>query len=255
MAKMNDDEVSVLIRERLEHVSLIFDLRHHFNNPELVVDVDGKGWTHPWRYFDALMYYLLLTCFDLLGQPAEWVPFSEWLNSSKKTAERQAAVDIIPPNADPVEITKNLNKIYQSTYGVKTSFNNFVLNTLTKSERENLYFSIKINREKKNDDPNGSNINLGEIDNEKKKLDFLFGLRNKFTHSAITMGSSAAGLFPQTYDAIEIDGKMKKGYIEIHREAKNDEWLAYSVRDWPFVLQRLIESALERREVYKKLDI
>lgn len=252
MVKIEDDVVCKLIRERLEHVNLIFELRHHFNDRKLVKSVGDSGWNHPWIYFDASMNYLLLTCFDLLGQPAEWVPFSEWLNSSKKTAERKAAVDTIPSNASPVEITKNLNNEYQSIYGVKTSFNNFILNILTQAERVELFFSIKINKLKKVDDPGMPHTALDDINDEKKKRDFLYSIRNKFTHSAVTMGSPAAGIFPKMYDPVEIDGKMMKGYIGIYHEDKNDESLSYSVRDWPFVLKRLIESALERREILSK---
>lgn len=62
------------------------------------------------------------------------------------------------------------------------------------------------------------------------------------------MGSAIAGVFPQAYEPIVIDGKPKKGYVEIHREAKNGEWLIYQVRDWPFVLKRLVKAVLARRE-------
>lgn len=248
MTKINDGEVRTLVLERLEHVELVFELRHHYNNMELVQWVSENGWTHPWRYFDALMYYLLLTCFDLLGQPADWVPFSTWLESGKKTEERKAAVEKIPVGSDAVEIAKNLNKAYQSIYGVKNSFYHFVRHVLTDEERKELYFSIQIVRGQKGGEPNTSYPALGYIVDDKTKLDWLFSLRNKFTHSAVTMGSPGAGIYPRAYDAIMIDGKPMKGYVEIHRESKSDEWIIYQVRDWPFVLQRLIRAALARRE-------
>jgi hypothetical protein len=47
---------------------------------------------------------------------------------------------------------------------------------------------------------------LGEINDEKKKLDFAFNLRNKFTHSALTMGSPNAGFFSKAYEFLERDG-------------------------------------------------
>jgi hypothetical protein len=50
------DEISKLIRQRLEHVEMIFELRHQFHDRRLVQYVGDNGWTHPWRYFDALMY-------------------------------------------------------------------------------------------------------------------------------------------------------------------------------------------------------
>ena len=248
MAKMKNHEVCKLIRQRLDHVSLIFELRHQFNDVKLVEEVGEHGWTHPWRYFDALMYYLLLTCFDSLGQPTEWVSFSEWLVSSRKTSEREVATATIPQNADPVAITCHIHSAYQSIYGVRTSFYNFVQNVLTEEERTKLYFSIEIVRGRKGGDINTCYPALGQITDDRKKLDFLFSLRNKFTHGAVIMGSPNAGIFRHSYDAIEIDGKLIKGYIEIHRETKNDELLVYQVRDWPFVLQRLILAALARQE-------
>lgn len=227
---------------------MIFELRHHYCDAGLIKHAGENGWTHPWRYFDALMYYLLLTCFDLLGQPSEWVSFSEWLISIKKAEERQVVVSSVQPDLNPIEIARQFNCAYQETYGVKTSFNNFVLKILTDEERTELYSNIQIVRGRKDGDPNTSYPALGYINDEKKKLDFLFSLRNKFTHSAVIMGSANAGVFSQAYDAIIVDGKPRKGYVEIHREAKSGEWLIYEVRDWPFMLKRLVETALARRE-------
>lgn len=249
MATMKEDEVCKLVHQRLEHVELIFELRHHFNDVQRIQSVGENGWTHPWRYFDAMMYYLLLTCFDLLGQPAEWVPFSEWLVSKKKNDERQTAVASLQLDAGPIAIAQHLNIVYQSIYGVKTSFHSFVRIVLTDEERAELFHNIQIVRGKKDGEPNTSYPALGYITDEGKKLDFLFSLRNKFTHSAVTMGSPNAGVFQGSYDPIEIDGKLMKGYVEIHRETKNGEWVIYQVRDWPFVLQRLVSIALARREV------
>jgi hypothetical protein len=254
-AEKEIDEVCKLIRQRLEHVEIIFELHHQFRNHKLVQYVGDNGWTHPWRYFDALMYYLLLTCFDLLGQPTEWLSFSEWLQSSKKIAERKMALATIPEGSDAIAITQHFNKAYQKIYGVKTSFYSFVSNELTDDERVELYRNIEIVRGIKDGDPNTSYPALGYINDDKKKLDFLFSLRNKFTHSAITMGSPNAGISPFAYTAIEENGKLLKGYVEIHRESKNGEWLIYQVRDWPFVLHRIIGAALIRREAkFRKSD-
>lgn len=236
-----------LVVNRLEQVDMIFELRHHYCDIRLIKYVGKNGWTHPWKYFDALMYYLLLTCFDVLGQPSEWVSFSEWLASGKKAEEREVVVNSIQSSLPPIEITRHFNSKYQEIYGVKTSFNNFILKILTDEERTDLYSNIQIVRGRMDGDPNISYPALGYI-NEEKKLDFLFNLRNKFTHSAVIMGSPNAGVSSQAYDAIIINGKPKKGYVEIYRETKNGEWLIYYVRDWPFLLKRLVEAALARYE-------
>ncbi|WP_311223263.1 MULTISPECIES: hypothetical protein [unclassified Acidovorax] len=242
-----------LVRDRLEHIELIFELRHSYCNLDLVKPVGDNGWTHPWRYFEGLIHYLLLTCFDLLGQPSEWVSFSEWLNSDKKKAERCLVESCMPVNSPPLEITKHFNSEYQKMYGVRTSFNNFVLEIISDTERAELYTNIEIVRGRMDGEPNTCYPALGLIDNDNKKLEFLFSLRNKFTHTATVMGSPAAGVFPHIYDWFVIDGVAMKGYSEIYREEKNGEWLIYQVRDWPFSLIRLIKTALSRNESQKAI--
>jgi hypothetical protein len=158
------------------------------------------------------------------------------------------ACSSIPSGADPVVVAQHLNASYQKIYGVKRSFHNFVLDKLTDDERAELYKNIQIVRAQRGGDPNTCYPSLGYIDDDKKKLDFMFSLRNKFTHSAVTMGSPNAGVSPIAYTAFEEDGKLLKGYVEIHREKNDDEWLVYQVRDWPFVLHRLIVAVLIRRE-------
>ena len=248
---MNKDSRQMILN-RLDHVNLIFSLRHQFTGRSLIQHFveDGvvRGAYHPWTFFDALIYYLLLTCFDLLGQSPEWVPFTGWLESKRKAVEREEAVKSIPDGSNPVDIARHLNSRYQASYGVRLSFNRFILDILTEEERATLYSSIRIVRGRMGGDPNTSYPALGYVVDEKSKLEFLFNLRNKFTHNAVIMGSPAAGISPVVYEGFAIDGKLEKVYSEIHREAKNGEWLSYTVRDWAFVLKSLVESALARQQ-------
>ena len=50
----------------------------------------------------TLVFYLYLTCFDLLGQPALWMTFESWLRASRTAAERQEAEASLPAGATPV---------------------------------------------------------------------------------------------------------------------------------------------------------
>jgi hypothetical protein len=79
------DDTLRLVEERLEFVEIISRLNEQFLDPSLIRKVGEKGWTHPWKYFDALRNYLLLTCFDLLGQPSEFKDFQSWLQSFNPT--------------------------------------------------------------------------------------------------------------------------------------------------------------------------
>lgn len=124
--------------------------------------------------YPQLITYLRLTCFDQLGQPGNWMIFSDWLTSKKKKVEREQVVKNIA-NSDNLEFTKNLFLKYQEIYGVKNSFFNFlssVISQHTKAELLNL-IRIKIY--------NGKNI--GRDATDKDKEDYLFKIRNDFTHN------------------------------------------------------------------------
>jgi len=41
------------------------------------------------HHYTPLVVYLLLTCFDRLGQPSDWMDFGSWLQSNKKKEERE----------------------------------------------------------------------------------------------------------------------------------------------------------------------
>jgi hypothetical protein len=241
-----------LAEDRLRLVNYILGLHANFSGMEKVEMIGKNGWTHPWRYFDALMNYLVLTCFDLLGQPAEWIPFSEWLESSKKKGERDAALASLAAEASPIEIAKHLNSAYQLIYGVKNSFNKFVLDMLNDAERENLYHSIYIITAKRHDNPLVSLQSDGEITEEKKKWEALFKLRNNFTHSAINIGSPGGGLSKDYYEPFIYDGVPQKSYQEIWRDVKKEKVIIYHVADWPFVPIRCIEGVLSRRKLIVK---
>ena len=79
------DDTLRLVEERLEFVEIISRLNEQFLDPSLIRKVGEKGWTPTWKYFDALRNYLLLTCFDLLGQPSEFKDFQSWLQSFSPT--------------------------------------------------------------------------------------------------------------------------------------------------------------------------
>jgi hypothetical protein len=63
------DRLSVCRRLR-EHSPIPHEIASHFDDP--------------------LVSYLYLTCFDRLGQPHDWEPFANWMESSRHKAERDA---------------------------------------------------------------------------------------------------------------------------------------------------------------------
>ncbi len=39
-------------------------------------------WSYKARHSEALRYYLLLTCFDILGQKKKYIDFNKWINDA-----------------------------------------------------------------------------------------------------------------------------------------------------------------------------
>jgi hypothetical protein len=115
-----------------------------------------------------LIVYLLLTCFDILGQNKEWMNFDTWLKSGKNKVERNDILSNIDVNKDLLHKVKDILLEYNKIYGARTSFNNFIDNILPDESRSLLLNSIRNTRD-------------GIADNlENRKL--LYEIRNNYTH-------------------------------------------------------------------------
>lgn len=228
-----------LVEQRLEFIRIICSLQERSFNPKQVTRTPYGGWSHPWKHFDSLRNYLLLTCFDVLGQPEGWVSFEKWLVSTSLEQERKGALDQISNNGSPIEVSKAVYRVYSALYGMRKSFYRFLDEILTDDQLETLMFSIKIRRI-----DIAKNQEIGVIESSKKKKEFLFETRNRYTHSAIESGDPAPGLFPDSGKPEVIDGKMMWGYKSIHWKTRKAERIEYSVRKWPDVLIELVEAGL-----------
>lgn len=239
MAENTVSDRILLVRDRLELVTMISSLNPLFLDPKLIRDTPNGGWTHPWKYFDSLRTYLLLTCFDLLGQPHSFKDFQSWLAADSTKAERTAALQKSEGEADPIELIKAMHREYLASYGTKNSFYRFIQQLLPKPVQDDLYYSIQI----REIDP-VKNLEIGAIESEVSKIAFLYGIRNSFTHAGINTGSPAGGVWEHHGKWIEMDGKLKKGWEPIHWEERNGLRIEYAVRDWPDVLFRAVQTGL-----------
>jgi hypothetical protein len=231
---MNDVRYS-LVQNRLSLAKRLLEQGEKLRDFNLIQAQDD-GWTHPYIQHDALINYLLLTCFDILGQSNEWLPFNSWLEASKKKCERDEAVKRIPDSAKPVEIAKVMYAEYQKIYGVKTSFYRFIDEILTEEAREQLLLSVRIEQKEE-----GSVF----IDDAIKKKVFLYESRNLFPHHLIPTGSPARGVWPELM--MFKNNQLMWGYI--HVRTKNDYF--YSVRRWPFELFEIISKVIgQYLEIY-----
>lgn len=234
---MQDIQYSA-VQERLNLAKQIFEQSQQKCDLSLVRETEDGGWTHPVIQYDGLVNYLLLTCFDSLGQPSEWLSFDSWLTANKTKREREEAAAQINQPALPAAIAKEMYTAYQRIYGVKSSFYRFIDEVLDKETRERLLSSIRIERR----------IEDGKatiIDNPEKKKSFLYESRNLFTHRLKPTGSPARAIFSDT--VMVKDSKISWGYIPV----RIDRPYVYFVRKYPFELFEIISSIIGQPiEVY-----
>jgi len=135
------------------------------------------------RYmYPRVITYLRLTCFDQLGQPANWITFNNWLISKKKRAEREKIVNEIQID-NKIKFTEKLYEKYLEIYGVKNSFFNFISNVISVQTREELLMHIEIRTS------NETSPTLAEREvTERDKAEYLFKIRNDFTHNTYSQG-------------------------------------------------------------------
>jgi hypothetical protein len=156
--------------------------------------------------YPGLITYLILTCFDQLGQPViGWIFYPSWLTSNKYSDEVNNSLERIKDNLESQSFLKNSEALYMEyhkIYGVKNSFYRFIEEVLPGSVSRRLFNNIMIERYK-----NGQRISdwPNKKDDEVKKK-WLFKTRNDYTHNLFTVESNMA------------DGKWFNGETWYQRE-------------------------------------
>jgi hypothetical protein len=234
------DGIKTLVNERLEFVDLITQLNAHFINPSLIRHTPEGGWTHPWIYFDSLRNYLLLTCFDLLGQPSAYKDFQTWLVAKSAETERTAALAKLSESTAPLEIASIVHREYLAIHGTRNAFFRFIDEVLPVPARAALLYSVRIRRI----DPN-LNKEIEVVESEGDKIRWLYNIRNSYTHKAVNTGSPAGGVFDNFGAPIVIDGIAKQGWTPIQWDHVHTFRIEYSVRNWPNVLRETVVAGLE----------
>jgi hypothetical protein len=226
------------VEERIEFIKTLYSLRDEFKGPDKIQITGNNSWTHPYKHFDGLLYYLLLTCFDILGQNGTFIDFSSWLESKEKLEEREKIFKQYPATQDNRYLSA-IYKEYNNIYGVKRAFFNFIEKIMSPENRLKLHDSIKIVKYDKFE------IKIEDFrPTAKQKNEFLFQIRNSFTHKGVSTGSEMPGIFPD-YGVIGNKNTSKdRGYYAIRREKKADYILIYGVKNWPQLLWGIVESTL-----------
>lgn len=195
------------VYDRLQLVDKIEEIHEHFR-----------------EHADPLISYHLLTCFDLLGQP-NWghKEFDQWLLLESWEWKPEGLLYV-------QEDVLNLYKHYKDTYSVKKSFFRFINELLPQDIKYQLYNSINIYTNSM--PPNIRNIS--EDWSEDEKSNFLFSLRNDYTHNCKTM----PGILHTSVQGIGID---YDSFIVKRQVLKENERISYMVKDWPNILKRVVK--------------
>lgn len=158
-------------------------------------------------FWGPLVEYHYLTCFDVLGQPDGWLTFGSWLASKKHKAERERAISPAQSRSicqmirkcfkpkDPSEAvvtSKKLLEAYEEMYGARRSFIRFIREILPPAARAELFNSVQI--QKSTLPPQ---ITPKPDGNQTDKENYLYRIRNEYTHKATIRGDFQAAAFKE----------------------------------------------------------
>jgi len=173
---------------------------------------------------DPLVSYLYLTCFDRLGQSANYLPFGDWLRSSKRKDERKSVLQKASQTGNLEEVIRKVHDQYNKLYGVKSSFLRFVREILPPDVRSKLLDSIE--RVKVTNQPD---LVRSEA-NDQEKETYLFDRRNNYTHEADFRPPSGEWF----------GGGMASPVQEFHATY----WTSTRTYDWPNILEKAVRAGL-----------
>src|SRR5579872_3310205 len=138
------DKLRQGISARLAMVKVLIEFAEGLAGPARILETSDGGWSHVYGEYDALVTYLLLTCFDALGQEDRWIDFSSWLRTDRGNEEREQAVHAFSMS-DPVLAAAHLYDAYNAVYGVRRGFYHLI-DTMNGDERDRLLRSIQVRR-------------------------------------------------------------------------------------------------------------
>lgn len=217
---------------------------------------EHEWWRHPRHEREALVNYLLLTCFDRLGQKHGFTTFQDWLNSKRTehVDERQQVLQTVDISMPPLEVASALAEHYQALYGVRNSFYRGV-ESLPDELQKKLLESITISFDPIYGTLGPNTLTPGyplndQVLERRLKLKYLYDKRNAFTHRleqyfAASNSFGLSGGDEPSWKVMIEDSRLfyLSGHQEIER-LKTGGVRAYSVAAWPFVLFETLHSAL-----------
>ena len=128
-----------------------------------------------------LRTYLLLTCFDQLGLQKGWLTFDNYLGSTKTKKEISEILEQFKYETELNKV-KTIYESYKKDYSVKHAFMNFVNEMLNEETKNELINSIRITIH------NPKNLLETKESTTQEKFDYLYKVRNDFTHNSFSTG-------------------------------------------------------------------
>lgn len=244
-----------LVKDRIWLVKKLDENRKYFYDEKLLRVNEYKQGFNPYSHFSGLKIYLLLTCFDILGQKDEWKDFSSWLTSKKKDLERDQIFNRYR-QLNRQEGMIKIHEDYNSIYGVKRSFMNFANEKLPEALRVKLLNSVIILKGKVSLPTILSDgrilIKGGDkaekyIASDSEKLTMMFKARNSFTHSGLPIGNSNE-LFFKEHIIQQFKPDFMRGDM-IFDEIKNKTKYTLVVFGWPKIVLEVLEDYIRKLEL------
>jgi hypothetical protein len=204
-----------------------------------------EWWRHPRHEREALVNYLLLTCFDRLGQDRSFMTPNNWLKSKQQehVSERHEVLKTLAADAHPLQCAIAFNDEYQRLYGVRNAFYRGI-ESLPPELQDKLLASVEVSHvpgyytRPPNTSPASHPINDDSL-SRKLKLEYLYTKRNTFTHRLEqyhVASSPLAARFGASWKAVIQDSKLM--FLYGHQDVipgKADDAYVFSPR-WPFCL-------------------
>jgi hypothetical protein len=235
---MSPDKIKLAL-DRIEFVKRLGTLDHYFKGEHLIEHI-GNGWTHPFQHYEGLTYYLILTCFDILGQKQKFEDFPNWLKAKEVKEERDKIIESVNSlNLPLIQALRKVHEGYIDIYGAIKSFKRFIEETISTANRNKLFDSIQLFRFDKRSQ---MNVDLEENELKKAKLKLLQDIRNNFTHNGISLASPAGGVFNKINNISITQGinKTNEYFNHLYTEDAKNHKTSYLVKEWPKTLIDII---------------
>lgn len=188
-------------------ILLVQDLLAKINNADNFLQV---------YMYPGLITYLVLTCFDQLGQPVSgWIFFPDWIKSSKLESEVQKSIAKVNDRYSDELFEIKCSALYgeyHSIYGVKNSFYRFINEILPQNISRRLLDNILVERWNEK----GRMPDKGNQEDDVLKKKWLFKTRNDYTHNLFTVETNMAnGKYFNGEKWLQRETVQKSKFVEV----------------------------------------